>query len=160
MRNATAVICLVGSLSISACGTQSAIYLDSSGNILPTGKITCVEAPVGEVVSDDIYVSKFGKPVLLRCPPKMIAKIIPSDGGPTDPQPEPKPSTQPSNDSEAFGSIASTEAGYAANYSEDGTVDTYAGGGVAYASGVGSTKNIHKEVQDQIAAIRSGIVEP
>ena len=50
----------------------------NSKDIAPT--IICVIAPIGGVTPDDVYVSKFGQPVVVRCPPNMVPKVVVTGG--------------------------------------------------------------------------------
>jgi hypothetical protein len=63
---------------VSGCNYRT----DYSKDIAPT--IICVKAPIGGVTPDDVYVSKMGQPVVVRCPPNMVPKVV-IGGGPENP---------------------------------------------------------------------------
>lgn len=44
-------------------------------------KIICVTAPIGSVISDDVYVSKIHGPLYVRCPLNMVPVIADAKGG-------------------------------------------------------------------------------
>lgn len=99
------VICKLAAVSvlISGCNYRT----NNSNDKLP--HIVCVRAPVGGVTPDDIYVSKMGQAVILRCPPNMVPKIVIGVGGDTPATPEkpvapenPKPDAPTSPDKVEF----------------------------------------------------------
>jgi len=66
------IIGAIASVSVLISGCSN------SKDIAPT--IICVRAPIGGVTPDDVYVSKFGQPAVVRCPPNMVPKVVVTGG--------------------------------------------------------------------------------
>jgi hypothetical protein len=92
---------LIYSIAISASVLVSGCNYRTDGSEDSGAKIICVKAPIGLVTPDDVYESKLGQPIVVRCPPDMVPKVIvpnvsgtDGSGKPTTPgTPPTKPTT-------------------------------------------------------------------
>jgi hypothetical protein len=134
---------------LSGCGG------DAGRSHMYEDKIVCINVPDGMIISDDVYITKWGQPVLVRCPPNMAPKMLIDNGGQSvtphvPPITPPITKTSKAEVSKAGGGIAAAGTKNELSVAMSPTSGS-SGGAIAIMDGVSTDSRDAKKIVDQIS---------